>query len=217
MSDTDIYGPLINLAVGPSRSIKAHLQTWLDTYLAAYERDNALPLYSIARPSTWWQTNLLEGVPGEDMSPTVVIISRGANGPPTRQSGGYDIPLDIGVAVFTSSFEGDGAREVAGAYGAAILAIMSHRRNVDGAMNGRLRVQQWADFRLDDLPGEESRTRGLVRMEFIVSVSNVVKLQGGPVQPDPSHEPDDTGTHIPPNVFPTVLTHTTTVDKEDHT
>lgn len=217
MSDNDLYGPLLNLAVGPSRAVEAHLKRWLDTYLAAYEGDNGLGLYSIARPSTWLQQNLLESLPGEDMSPAIITIARGGAGQPVRQSGFYDVPIDIGVAVVTSSFEGDGAREVAGAMGAAVLAIMSHRRNIDGAMNDRLRVIGWQDFRLDDLPGEESRTRGLLRMEFIVNVSKVVMLQGGPATPDPSHLPDDDGTHIPPGLSPTVLTHTVSIDKEDHT
>jgi hypothetical protein len=140
MSDNDIYGPLINLAVGPSRAVEAHLKAWLDTYLSAYESDNAIDLYTIARPASWIQTNLLASYPGEDISPSIIIIARGANSTPVRQSGGYDIPMDIGIAVVTTSFESDGAREVAGTYGAAILAIMSHRRNIDGRLNGRLRV-----------------------------------------------------------------------------
>jgi hypothetical protein len=215
MSDSDLYGPLINLAVGPSRAIEAHLKTWIDTYLSAYESDHGLALYSIARPASWLQKNLLDTYPGEDISPSIITIARGANGKPVRQSGGYDIPLDIGIAVITTSFEGDGAREVGGAYGAAILAILSHRRNIDGALNGRLRVLEFSDYRLDDLPGEESRTRGLVRMEFMINVSNVVKLTGGPITPDPPHDVDDTGTHIPPGVFPTVNSTITTVTKED--
>jgi hypothetical protein len=215
MSDNDIYGPLINLAVGPSRAVEAHLKAWLDTYLSAYESDNAMDLYSIARPASWIQTNLLASYPGEDISPSIIIIARGANSTPVRQSGGYDIPMDIGIAVVTTSFESDGAREVAGTYGAAILAIMSHRRNIDGRLNGRLRVLGFSDYRLDDLPGEESKTRGLVRMEFIVNVSNIVKLTGGPVQPDPPHDVDDSGTHIPPGVLPTVNSVAVTVSKED--
>jgi hypothetical protein len=215
MSDNDIYGPLINLAVGPSRAVETHIKNWIDTYLSAYESDSALDLYSIARPASWIQTNLLSTYPGEDMSPAIIIIARGANGKPVRQSGGYDIPMDIGIAVVTTSFEGDGAREVGGAYGAAILAILSHRRNIDGAMNGRLRVLEFSDYRLDDLPGEEQRTRGLVRMEFIVNVSNIVKLTGGPATPDPPHDVDDAGTHIPPGSLPTVNEIDVTVTKED--
>jgi hypothetical protein len=215
MSDTDIFGPLLNLAVGPSRAVEALLKRWIDTYLAAYERDNSLAPDHYARPASWLQTNVLEGLPGEDQSPTIIVVNRGAQGTPIRQSGGYDVPVSVGTAVVTSSFEGDGAREVAGALGSAILGIMAHRRNVDGAMDGRLRVESWQDFRLDDLPGEESRTRGLLRMEFTINVSNVVKLRGGPAVPDPPHDPDDTGTHTPPGSLPTVAEHDVTVTKED--
>jgi hypothetical protein len=219
MSDIDIFGPLINLAVGPSRAVESFLREWLDTYLAAYERDNGLPSHTYARPASWLKVNLLEGLPGEDMSPTLVIIARGSVGGPHRQNRSYDVPMGIGIAVITSSFEEDGAREVAGALGASILTSMFHKPNLrgvdypNGRMGGRLRVLSWDDVRLDDLAGEESRTRAILRMEFTITVSAVLELNAGPDSPDPPD--DDDGTHTPPGALPTVETTEVTVTKED--
>lgn len=221
MSDSDIFGPLLNLAVGPSRAVEDFLKEWLDTYMAAYERDNGIPPHTYARPASWLKVNLLEGLPGEDMSPTLITIARGAVGGPQRQNRSYDVPMGIGVAIITSSFEEDGAREVAGAMGAAVLTSMFHKPNLrgvnypNGRMDGRLRVISWSDVRLDDLAGEESRTRAILRMEFTVTVSAVLELNGGPDIPDPTHDDDDDGTHIPPGTLPTVATTKVTVTKED--
>lgn len=216
MSVTDVFGELINLAVGPSRAVEGHLKKWVDTYMSAYEEYNGTTPYYYVRPQSWIKTNLLSTLPGEDLSPAVITIVRGAVGGPQRQSGGYDIPLGVGVAVVTSSFEGDGARESAGAIGAAVLGIMSHKRNLGGRMNGRLRVQSWSDFRLDDLPGEEAQTRGLLRMEFVINVTNVTNLlTNGPDEPDPPYDEDNPPVYVPPGSLPTVATHNVNVIKED--
>lgn len=211
MSYLDIFGPMVNLAVGPSRAVEVHLRKWIDTYLVAYEEVNGLDPHTYARPQSWLKVNLLEGIPGEDMSPTVIIASRGANGAPTRQSGHYDILMDVGIAVVTSSFEGDGAREVAGALGTAIVLPLLHK-NLDAP---KMKVISWDDVRLDDLSGEEAKTRAILRLEFTIAAEQVFKREGGPAQPDPPHDDDTTGTHFPPDSLPTVQQTITTVTKED--
>jgi hypothetical protein len=211
MSYLDIFGPMINLAVGPSRAVETHLRTWLDTYLVAYEEVNGLVPHTYARPQSWLKVNLLEGIPGEDMSPTVIIASRGANGTPTRRSGHYDIMMDVGIAVVTTSFEGDGAREVAGAIGTAIVLPMLHKN----LAAPKLKVISWDEVRLDDLSGEEAKTRAILRLAFTVAAEQVFKREGGPAVPDAPHDDDETGTHFPPNSLPTVQQTITTVTKED--
>lgn len=212
MSYLDIFGPMANLAVGPSRAVEAHLKTWMNAYLLAFEDLYDLDPYTYARPQSWLKVNLLEGLPGEDMSPTVVIVSRGANGAPTRQSGQYDIMMDIGIAVVTTSFEGDGAREVAGALGTAIVLPMLHKSNIGERMN----VISWDDVRLDDLAGEESKSRAILRLEFTVAVEQVFKRTGGPTTPVPlPPDEDDPPVVVPPGSLPTVNQTITTVTKED--
>lgn len=211
MSFEAIFGPMTNLAVGPSRAVEDHLRKWVDTYLVAYEEVNGLDQHTYARPQSWLKVNLLEGIPGEDMSPTVVIVSRGANGAPRRQSGHYDIQMDIGIAVVTTSFEGDGAREVAGALGTAIVLPLLHK-NLDAP---RIKVISWDDVRLDDLAGEEAKTRAILRLEFTVAVEQVFKREGGPAEPIPPHDDDDPPVIIPPGSLPTVQQTILTFTKED--
>lgn len=211
MSYLDIFGPMVNLAVGPSRAVEEHLKTWMNAYLLAFEDLYDLDPYTYARPQSWLKVNLLEGLPGEDISPTVVIVSRGANGAPRRQSGQYDIMMDIGIAVVTTSFEGDGAREIAGALGTAIVLPMLHKSNI----SDRMKVISWDDVRLDDLAGERAGTRAILRLEFTVAVEQVFKRTGGPATPVPIPDEDDPGVVIPPDSLPTVLQTITTVTKED--
>jgi hypothetical protein len=221
VSDSQVFGPMINLAVGPSRAVEDFLREWIDTYLAAYERVNELDVHSYSRPQSYLKVNLLEGLPGEDMSPTIIIISRGAANRTEQAGRVYSAPMNLAVAVVTSSFDSDGAREVAGAYGAAIVTAMLHKRNLRGAaypngrLDGRLRVLSWDDFRLDDLIGTEARTRALLRLEFSIMVNDVVQLDRGPELPDPPDTDDDPGVHPPPTDLPTVLTTTVNVQKED--
>lgn len=209
MSESDIFGPLINVQDLP-RSIEDQIQKWIDFYLAAVERDHGLNPPHYQRPASYMKVNLLEGLPGEDMSPTVIIVTRGGNSKPERRGRVIDLPMDVGIAVVTSSFESDGAREVAGAHGAAISALLMHRRHVDNRMGGSLHVQSWDDVRLDDLSGEESRTRAILRLEFTVLVRGVIELGAGPTTDDPPDDP-----YQPPGDWPTVLTHQATVSKEE--
>lgn len=209
MSDLDIFGPLLNPQDLP-RSIEAQIKKWIDYYLAGVERSHNFDPPHYQRPASYLKVNLLEGIPGEEMSPCVVIVTRGANNRPERRGRLIDLPMDVGLAVVTSSFEADGAREVAGALGTAIVAIMMHRRHIDNRMGGKLHVQSWDDVRLDDFSGEEARTRAILRLEFTVLVRGLIELGAGPTTDDPPVDP-----YEPPGDWPTVATHQATVSKED--
>jgi hypothetical protein len=109
-----------------------------------------------------------------------MIVTRGGNGRPERNGNSYDLPLDIGIAHMTSSFEGDGAREAAGAFAAATVGMMLQRRSLGSAMNGRLRVSSWDDIRMDDLPETDQLTRAVLRLEFTVREGGVDPAWCGP-------------------------------------
>lgn len=206
---SDIFGNVVNLQDVP-RSVEAHLKKWANTNIAAAERAAGITPPHYSRPMSWMKLNLLEGIPGEEMSPAIIIVTRGGNGKPEQTGRTFNLPLDIGIAIVTSSYDGDGAREVAGALGWSVLAAMIHRRNLDGQMDGKLRVISWDDVRLDDLAGEEARSRAIMRLEFTIMVDGVVDLGAGPTTPDPPLDP-----YPPPGDWPTVLTHSTTIRQED--
>jgi hypothetical protein len=215
-----IFGAITNPQDLP-RAVEGHLKKWLDTDLAAIEREAGYTPPHYSRPASYLKVNLLEGIPGEESSPAIIIVSRGANGKPEKsaRTGTRPYPtstislgMDVGIAVMTSSFEGDGAREVAGAYCWAIAAAMLHRRDLDGRMDGKLHVESLDDLRLDDLPGEEARTRAMLRLEFTIRVNNFIDLGSGPSTPDPPTDP-----YPAPGNLPTVATHTETISKEQPT
>lgn len=210
MTEGNRFGPLVNIQSAP-RAVEEHIKFWIDTYLNGVEEDSGLDLHTYARPASYRKVNLLQGIPSEDMSPTVIIITRGDAEAPRRDGKTYTLPLDLGVAIATSSFEGDGAREVAGAYGAAVFGLMMHKRNLDGRMDDKLRVVSWDGVRLDDLAGvgEEFRTRAIIRLEFTLQITGVLWSTSGPLIPDVPVDPD------PSTPWPTVNVGqaTTTIDK----
>lgn len=210
MAENNVAGPLTNIHNAPL-AVEEHLQEWMNTYMNIYERDNGLDLGTYPRPFSWLRVNLLEGVPGEDSSPAVIIVTRGDTAAPEQDAKGWSLPLDIGVALVTTSFETDGARDAAGVLGVAALKALLDKRNLGGRMNGKLRVESWDGIRLDDLPGEEQRTRAILRLEFTVRINDVIWRTGGPLVPDPETSPD------PPGTWPPVEEHIETVRKEDHT
>jgi hypothetical protein len=209
MSRTNSIGPLTNLH-HVSVAVRDLHRKWIDTYLSDVERDNGLTPRVYTRPASYAMVNLLTAVPGEDMSPSVIIITRGANRSVERQGNSFDVPLDVGIALVTTSYEGDGARDAAGAYAAATAGLLMHRKRLDGAVGGSCIVQSWDDIRLDDLPAEEQRTRAIVRLEFTVLVKDVLRTGvAGFTAPNPPADPT-----VEPGSRPTVLTHTTTLTKE---
>lgn len=204
MSRNNIFGPLTNLQ-GVPRSIRDFHAKWFDTYLCDVERDAGYDPRYYSRESNYVLVNLLTGRI-VDVSPAIIIVTRGANRAPEKSGRSYDLALDVGIAHVTSGYEGDGAREVAGAFAAATVGMLIHRRSLDGAMDGTLRVASWDDVRLDDLPAEEQMSRAIVRLEFTIIVKDIIDPSGGPAvpipPPDPTLDPGNWPTVADPQVSP---------------
>lgn len=212
MSDLAIFGPLFD----PTRvadDVETFIKRWIRDYLSAVERQQGLTpgQATTARPTSWIKRNLLADIPGEDMTPAIVIVSRGANGPPRITPQGSQIPMDIGIAAVTAGAgePTDAARKFAGRYSIAIAGMMWHKRNLD-VVPGRYRVLSWDDYRLDDLPAEEARTRAIARLEFTINVNDFIAMASGPATP--TEEPDP---FPPPDDRPTVADPQVTVRQED--
>lgn len=210
------FGPLAN-PHDVGRSIRDHHKKWIDTYLAAVEDFNGKPqgpfAGGYARPVTYAIRNVLESLPGEEDTPAIYIVQRGGATDPGQPRRGWDITWQIGIACVTASFEDDGAREVAGAYAIATAGLMLQRRNLDARMDGKLRVVQYVEVRMDDVPGREARNRAIVRQEFLVQQSSVVWSDAGPINlDDPPPDP-----YVPPGDWPPVEDVQVTTSKEDHT
>jgi hypothetical protein len=198
----NLFGPFVNLH-DVSRAVRDFHQLWFDTYLCEVERQSGYTPRYYSRDGAYRLVNMLTGRIG-DISPVTIIVTRGGNGRPERNGRSYDLPLDIGIAHVTSSFEGDGAREAAGAFAAATVSLMLQQRSLGSALNGRLRVSSWDDIRMDDLPETEQLTRAVLRLEFTVLVKDVVDPAGGPAINTPPADPT-----LDPGLWPTVATSTT--------
>jgi hypothetical protein len=200
----NIFGNLTNLHE-VSRAVRDFHFKWFDTYLCEVERQAGLTPRYYSRDASYRMVNMVTGRIA-DLSPTTVIVTRGGNGRPERNGNSYDLPLDIGMAHITSSFEGDGAREAAGAFAAATIGMMMQRRSLDGAMGGQLRVISWDDVRMDDLAETDQLTRAVIRLEFTVAVKGVLQPGAGPADdtppPDPTPDPGSWPTVATPIVNP---------------
>src|SRR4051812_25126202 len=94
-----VFGPMMNLTL-PERVIKEHLQKWMDYYLVQAEiEDPFFTARQVQRPMSWVRTNRLQTLPGEDATPTVIMVARGSTENPRKKGTGlYDINMFCGVA-----------------------------------------------------------------------------------------------------------------------
>jgi hypothetical protein len=210
MSRSNIFGPLTNPQELPV-AVRNVIIKWIDTYLSEVERNAGLEPRTLIRPQSYSLVNIITSVPSNEVSPLVLIVTRGLNGTPVKNGDSYDLPLDVGLAIVTNSFMGDEAREAAGRYAIATAGILLHRRTLDGAIEGSCRVESWDDMRLDDLPATEQGSRAIVRLEFTVILKDVLRTGVyGPPTPEPPPDP------VPdPGPFPTVAETTVTLKSED--
>jgi hypothetical protein len=190
MPTDERFGPLLSLQRPVSDGIMTTLQFRERQYVAAAERDAGWTPGMIAPVKSWNASNRLDAIPGGENTPAVILAVRGAAGPPRRSGRGlYSIPLGVGLAVVAMGQDQDNSREVAGVLGAAFLGIILHHKTFGDALGGRVSLQEWTDYRLDDLPPEDQRTRAIARFDFEILVKDVAQDGIGARIPDPPVDP----------------------------
>jgi len=177
-------------------AVLAHFKLWMDTWLAARERNQGIVPGTIARPRSYIIKRTFNAIPGEESTPLIVVISDGFADPTTRrgQDGRHDAYVRIGVAaVVTGGGEGQ-AHLLAGHYQAALVGIAIKHR----VINHDVSLQAWNDLSTDDIDDEaQSRTMSAIRLELVYRCTNFAsefpipnKITTPPDQPyEP--QPDD--------------------------
>jgi hypothetical protein len=179
-----VFGPMVSFTA-PERAIKAHIKKWISYYLAQAEIADSREPGKIQRPLSYVRTNRLSTIPGDDVTPQILIAVRGDDGVPRRKgSGAYDVTLAVGVAVVTGSTDQDYARDMAGVYAVSLAALFLHRPRFDGLLGGKLRVVEWGGVRMDDLANDSERTMTLIRMPLTIEAKEVVSAFKGPYDLD---------------------------------
>lgn len=175
------------------------IHVWIDSWLGARERMVGIIPGTLTRPRSMIVKQSFSALPGEESTPFIVVISGGLGESPERHGDGtYDVSLNMGIAAVCQGPEAMPARALAGHYQAAILGLLLKNQKL---MNGQMKLREFVDISLDDVPDEDSgRSLCAVRLAMTYRVLNFVEEYDGPlvVPPDPwEPQPDD----------PVVLTH----------
>lgn len=177
------------------------LKTWMPTYLHEVERQAGLDPDSLPGIRSWNNHNEFIKWP-EDQLPAVIVVSPGTGSQPVRRDGGYATTFTLGLAIVVSARDLPSTRTLMKRYiAAARTAILQHP-----SLGGFARGTVWTAESYDDIPSGDSRTLAAGQAVFEVEVANVTDPGGGPISPEP---PD------PPSDWPTALSVSVTVEKEE--
>lgn len=185
------------------QDILAHYKLWMDTWLAARERNVGIVPGTIARPRSWIIKRTFTTFPGEESTPLIALISDGF-ADPTRRSGTgqHHASLRVGVAaVVTAAPEGQ-AHMLVGHYQAALVGIAIGHRQI----NDQVHLSAWSDMSTDDIDEEsQSRTMAAVRLELVYTINNfasefpvLTEVPDNPYDPQPD-DPLVNSTHVEVN------------------
>jgi hypothetical protein len=108
------------------------LQTWIETYLAQFERDNTLTPRSLPKPRSY-VLNPRPAKYDEDQVPAIVIVCGGTVDPPERHGDGTITAwFSLGVGVLVSASDRYKTLQLAKDYGAIIRALISEKDTLGG-------------------------------------------------------------------------------------
>ena len=187
MSDDPIFGPLKG-AIDVREAVKATIQKWIPTYLAAVERHYGLKPRTIQTPRSYVFSDdgKLDKRP-EKQVPCVVILVPATSGKPAREGdGNYRARWPVTVSVIVASKNQGATSDLAQWYSTAILGLMVH----NGTLGGFAMETTWFGQRNDDLRPEQNRTLAAGTNVFEVLVPEVVRKGAGLKEPpaDPYEE-----------------------------
>lgn len=175
MTDTE-FGPLQSFH-DVEEALITHLKLWIDAWLCARERFSGLTCGSLARPKSYITKQTFMELPGEDRTPSIIVVSSGFSEKPHMHGDGtFDAYMRMAVAALVHAPETQQARNIAGHYQAAITGILTHKKKF-----GTARVHEWEGLNLEDIDEDQSRTLAAMRLEFTVMVENFANSKGGPI------------------------------------
>lgn len=190
MSDENIFGPLVTGSQVEAAALNT-LKLWAPEYLAWVARETGRDPDSLTLPRSWVTSVDTDRWPEEQL-PSVMLISTGLTGEPSRDGKGrYTAHFAIGLAVVVSARDRATTDELAKLYTAALRAILLQHQS----LGGLAQAVEWVDERYDALPdGKSRRQLAAGQVVFRVQVSNVISGKTGPRVPrvDPTPDYPDT-------------------------
>jgi hypothetical protein len=203
----EIFGPVHSFR-DSEVALENHVKLWLDTFLARRERDRDIEPGTLARPRSYIPKQTFTALPGEDVTPAIIIVSDGFAESPNRHGDGkWDVKLRMAIVALCHGPEARLARDLAGHYQYALTNLVLKKRAF-----GPCSLDEWLDLRLEDVDEDQQRTLCAVRIELVYVVRDFVDdAISPPAAPDdPSVPPDDP---YPPQPDPPIVeTHSETTE-----
>jgi hypothetical protein len=174
-------------------AVLGHYQLWMDTWLAARERQQVLTVGTIARPRSYLVKQTFTALPGEESTPTVVAVSDGFSVEPTRRgTGRWDALFRFGIAVVCLGNDG-GARTLCGHYQTALVGIATRHRVIRVGLDNAVLFDDLVDLRIEDID-EEAIGRSMAAVRMVA----VYRAIGFAAETPVPGVPGDDGIHEPP-------------------
>jgi hypothetical protein len=184
MSTVDVYSDVSTIVdrATVEHNVLTHLQTWIETYIAAIERFHQLPARTLPLPKSWRIEKEFARNP-QDTMPFVAVVSTGLSpGKPPKRDGDGTVRawwiIAVG-AVVAAGTEQD-AKDLSGYYGAALRMIMLQMPELGGWASD----VEWNDEKYDDWPSILEQMISSARLVFTVEVEDVINVFEGFRGPD---------------------------------
>lgn len=164
------------------------VREWGSTYLAEVERQKGLTAGDLPRFKSYTPASEFNGLPGDEQLPMVIAIAPGLSDQPRKDGRRkHRATWQVAVVVLVSvrRTPRTNPRQIAGLYGGALRALLIQRASLEGFAAGT----EWVDELYQDIPTEDARGLGAVRVVIDVEVDNVVSGNAGPAQPSPEADP----------------------------
>jgi hypothetical protein len=184
-----LYGPLLSFH-DVELALRDHVEMGIDAYLAARERKVGLTEGTIPRPKSYVIKQTFTSLPGEESTPSIIVISDGMPVSSERHGDGrHDIAMHMAVVAFVYAEESAAVRTLAGNYQAALLGLLMKHKTI---MNGQAYMFEFVSMRMEDLDEEAvGRAMCAVRLEFLYAIQDFADEYNPPPWPpvEPPYAP----------------------------
>jgi hypothetical protein len=179
------FGPMV-AACDVEDRLEATLRRWLPSYVYEVERLHGYDPGTLPLPRSWVRSSDVEKMTADQL-PAVMIGSPGITDPPIADGAGYYVArwqINLGVEIIARSVR-PRALDLARLYALALRGAAIQQANDETLALpplGIVRVE-WIDERYDRLDSIDDRTVCIAEVELVLEVAEVLKRNGGPVDP----------------------------------
>lgn len=183
---TESYLGNVQDAYRLTRAVVAHIEKWLETYLAPLEAERGWPARSLPVFRSYRTRNEVTQF-AEEQLPACVVVSPGiVDGSIERFGGVYSAAWHVGIACMCIGLDELNSEDMAQVYTAAVRTMfLQHPAIKDPEDNSLVlgAVEEWLDEGYRDQPSEGDRTRNTGQVVFSVRMDNVLDAQDGLREP----------------------------------